>query len=130
MESKGLSKKTITPYATSDNSLTPLIDCYGIKVSAKFNESCLKQPNKLTYDYGSKVNIYNVYDIGASGSNNSDPTLKKCLLGAVTLTKKMQILKNMGILVMELDLIEDQASHFLWWIWSKCINFWSRDEFF
>ena len=85
-KSKGLSEKTITPYATSDNSLTPLIDYYGIKVSAKFNRSCLKQPNKLINIYN--VNIYNVYEIGASGSNNSDPTLKKCLLGAVTLTKK------------------------------------------
>ena len=37
---------------------------------------------------------------------------KNCLLGAVTLTKT-QILKNMDILVMELDLIEYQASHFL-----------------
>ena len=53
-----LSDETITPYATSDNSLTPLIDYYGSKVRAKFNKSCLKQPNKLTHDYGSTVNIY------------------------------------------------------------------------
>ena len=57
-KSKGLSDETITPYATSDNSLTPLIDYYGSKVRAKFNKSCLKQPNKLTHDYGSTVNIY------------------------------------------------------------------------
>ena len=31
-KSKGLSDETITPYATSDNSLTPLIDHYVIKV--------------------------------------------------------------------------------------------------
>ena len=55
---EGLSDETITPYATSDNSLTPLIDYYGSKVRAKFNKSCLKQPNKLTHDYGSTVNIY------------------------------------------------------------------------
>ena len=93
MESKGLSKKTITPYATSDNSLTPLIDCYGIKVSAKFNGSCLKQPNKLTYDYGHNVNVYIVYELGASSLNDSDPTLKNCLFGAVTLTKNADIEK-------------------------------------
>ena len=57
-KSKGLSDETITPYATSDNSLTPLIDYYGSKVRAKFNKSCLKQPNKFTHDYGSTVNIY------------------------------------------------------------------------
>ena len=50
-----------------------------------------------------------VFELGASGSNNSNTTLKNCLFGAITLTKT-QILKNMGILVMELDLIEDQAS--------------------
>ena len=86
-KSKGLSDETITPYATSDNSLTPLIDHYGSKVRVKFNKGCLKQSNNLTYDYGSRVNIYVVYEFGASGSNNSDPTLKNCLFGAVTLTK-------------------------------------------
>ena len=40
-KSKGLSDKTITLYATSVNSLTPLIDHYSIKVRAKFNGSCL-----------------------------------------------------------------------------------------
>ena len=60
-KSKGLSDETITPYATSDNSLAPLIDHYGTKGRAKFNESCLKQPNKLTYDYGHRVNVYIVY---------------------------------------------------------------------
>ena len=76
-KSKGLSDETITPYATSDNSLTPLIDYYGSKVRVKFNKGCLKQPNKLTYDYGRKVNIYIVYELGASSSNDSDPTLKQ-----------------------------------------------------
>ena len=75
-KSKGLSDETITPYATSDNSLTPLIDYYDSKVRVKFNKDCLKQPNKLTYDYGRKVNIYIVYKLGASRSNDSDSTLK------------------------------------------------------
>ena len=47
-KSKGLSDKTITPYATSDNSLTPLIDHYGRKVRVKFNRGCLKHSNNLT----------------------------------------------------------------------------------
>ena len=45
-KSKGLSDETIAPYATSDNSLTPLIDQYGSKVRVKFNKDCLKQPAK------------------------------------------------------------------------------------
>ena len=78
-KSKGLSDATVTPYATSDNSLTPLIDHYGTRIRLKFS-SCLKQPNKLTYDYGHKLNVYIVYELGASSSNDSDPTLKKMFI--------------------------------------------------
>ena len=70
-----------------------MIDYYDSKVRVKFNKDCLKQPNKLTYDYGRKVNIYIVYELGASSSNDSDPTLKNCLFGAVTLTKNADIEK-------------------------------------
>ena len=59
------------------------------------------------------MNIYITYELGASTSHSSNPTLKNCLFRAVTLTKKTLILKNKNILVMELDLIEDQAFHFL-----------------
>ena len=74
--------------------------------------SSLKQPNKLTYDYVHKVNVYIVYELGASSSTDSDPTLKNCIFGAITLTKNV-ILTNVGILVLVLDLIEDQAFNFL-----------------
>ena len=92
-QSKGLSDETIKPPATSDNSLTSLIDYYGSKVRVKFNKGYLKQPNKLTFDYGRKVNIYIVYELGAFSSNDSDPSLKNCLFGAVTLTKSADIEK-------------------------------------
>ena len=70
-----------------------MIDYYGNKVRVKFNKGCLKQSNKLTYDYGRKLNIYIVCELGASSSNNSDATPKNCLLGAVTLTKNADIEK-------------------------------------
>ena len=92
-KSEGVSDETITPYATSDNSLAPLIDHYGIKVRLKFNGSCFKQSNKLTYDYGHKVSVYIVYELGVCSSNDSDPTLKNCLFVAVTLTKITDIEK-------------------------------------
>ena len=92
-KSKGQSDETIRPYATSDNSLTPMIDYYGSKIRVKFNKICLKQPNKLTYSYGTRVKIYIVYELGASGSNDSNPTLKNCLSNAVTLTKNADIEK-------------------------------------
>ena len=86
-KSKGLSGETIKSPVTSDNSLTPLIDYFGRKTRLKFTKSCLKQTNRLTYTHGTIVNIYIVYQLGASGSNDNDPTLKNCLFGAVTLTK-------------------------------------------
>ena len=37
------------------------------------------------------VNIYIVYELGASSSYNNDPTLNNCLFGAVNLTKNADI---------------------------------------
>ena len=104
-KSKGLSDETITPYVTSDNSLTPLIDHYGSKVRVKFNKASLKQSNNLTYDYGSRINIYIAYEHGASSSNDSNPTLKICLFGRANLKKNTDIEKY-GFMVVGLDLIE------------------------
>ena len=39
------------------------------------------------------VNIYIVYKLAASSSHTSDPIIKKCLVGAVTLTKNADIEK-------------------------------------
>ena len=74
-------------------------------------KSCLKQ-DKVTFNHAKVVNIYIVYELGASSSSDSDPTLKNCLFGAVTLTKNADIEKY-GYLVMGLDLIEDQVFHSL-----------------
>ena len=89
-KSKGLSNEAIKPLATSDNSLTPLINYLGNKIRLKFSGSSLKQP-KLQCTHGTIVNIYIVYELGASDSNGNDPTLKNCLFGAVTLTKNAGI---------------------------------------
>ena len=78
-KSKGLSDKTITPHATSDNSLTPMIDYYGSKIRVKFTGSCLKQ-SKISYTHKKVINIYIVNELGASTSHNNDPTLKKLFI--------------------------------------------------
>ena len=39
------------------------------------------------------VNIFIVYELGASTSHSSDPTINNCLFGAVTLTKNADIEK-------------------------------------
>ena len=92
-KSKGLSAETIKPPSTSDNSLTPAVSYYGTKTRVKFTGSCLKQP-KISYTHGKVVNIYIVYELGASSSHNNDPTLKNCLFGTVTLTKNADIDKS------------------------------------
>ena len=51
----------------------------------KFNGSCLKQSNKLTYTHKTIVNIYIVYEL--AGSTQTIMILHNCLFGAVTLTK-------------------------------------------
>ena len=74
-QSKGLSDETIKPPATTDNSLPMLTDYYGAKTRVKFTGSCFKQA-KTSLAHGKIVNIYIVYELGASGSHNNDPTLK------------------------------------------------------
>ena len=56
----------------------------------KFTGSCLKQ-SVISYTHRKIVNIYVVYELGASTSNKNDPTRKNCLFGAVTLTKNAVI---------------------------------------
>ena len=76
-KSKGLSAETIKPSTTSDNSLNPALSYYGTKTRVKYTGSCLQQPN-ISYAHGKVVNIYIVYEVGASSSNVNDPTLKNC----------------------------------------------------
>ena len=67
-KSKGLSSESFKAISTSDNSLTPALNYYGTKTRVKFTGSCLKQP-KISYTHGKVVNIYIVYELGASSSN-------------------------------------------------------------
>ena len=89
-KSKGLFPESIKPPAMSDNSLTAALSYYGVKTRIKFYGSCLQQP-KVSYTHGTIINIYIVYELGASSSQSDDPTLKDCLFGAVTLTKNADI---------------------------------------
>ena len=90
-KSKGLFDESIKPPTTSDNSLAPAINNYGSKIRVTFARSCLKQSDKLSYTHGKIVNIYIVYELGASSSNDNDPILKNCLFGAVNLTENADI---------------------------------------
>ena len=84
----------------------------------------------MSHTQGKVVNIYIAYELVESSSHINDPTLKNCLFGAVTLTKNVGIdeyrYSGYGIG------FDRRGSFFIsrWWIWSKCISFWSRYEFF
>ena len=91
-ESKGLSNESIKPPTTSDSSLDPELNYYGTKTRVKFTRSCLKQSSHIL-THKKVVNIYIVYELAASSSHNSDPTIKNCLFAAVTLTKNADIEK-------------------------------------
>ena len=89
-KSKGLSDESIKPTTTSDKSLTRALSYYGTKTRVKFTGNCLKQ-SKFSYTHRKVVNIYILYELGASSSHVNDPTLNNCLFGAVTLTKNPDI---------------------------------------
>ena len=74
-QSKGLSNESIKPPTTTNSSLTPELNYYGTKIKVQFTGSCLKQP-KFTFTHKKIVNIYIVYEFGASTSHSSDPTIK------------------------------------------------------
>ena len=84
--SKGFSDEIIKPSTTSDNSLAPVLSNIGNKTRVKFDGGSLKQ-DKVTFTHVTIVNIYIVYEISFSDSNNSYTSLKKVLFGAFKLIK-------------------------------------------
>ena len=91
-KSKGLFNESITPPNTN---ISPSFDYVGNKIRIKFNGSCLKQSNKISYTHKNIINIYTVYEINKKDNTIfSDPTLKNCLFGTVTLTKNADIDKH------------------------------------
>ena len=69
-KSKGLSSETIELPSTSN--IGPIFDlCGGAKLRVKFIGGYLKQP-KVSYTHKTIVNIYIVYELGASRTKNPD----------------------------------------------------------
>ena len=127
-KSKGLPSESFKAISTSDNSLNPTLNYYGTKISVTFTGDCLKQ-QKITYNHGKVVNIYTVYSLGAFSSSYSDPTIKKCLFGSVTLTKNADIDKY-GYSGYGIGFDRRGSFSFPGVDLVKCNNFLSRCEFF
>ena len=94
--SKRLSNESIEPPTTSDNSLTPILNCYGSKRKVYFDRACLKQ-DKVTFNHGKIVNSYIAYEIitiaNINGNRNSNLTVQNALFEAVSLTKSADVNK-------------------------------------
>ena len=89
-KSKGLSDERINSNTASNHSITPELSYYGTKTSVKFSGSCLNQ-DKVTYNHGTIVNIYIVFEISKNYNISSYPTLENCLFGTVSLIKHVDI---------------------------------------
>ena len=89
-KSKGLSDGKINaPGTSSSNDQAPIwsMEYGGAGIRLKFKEDHLRQ-NKVTYNHGKIVNIYIVYQISSTFTNQSSLTLKNPLFGVVKITKK------------------------------------------
>ena len=79
---KGLSNESIKPLSTSNN--RPSLSYYPeSRIRVKFTRNCLIQ-DKIIFIHEKVVNIYIVFELGASASNIGDPTLKNRLFGTVS----------------------------------------------
>ena len=85
-----MSDERINSITTSNYSITPGLSHYGTKTRVKLSGSCLKQ-DKVTYNHGTIVNMYTVYEISKTFNISSYTTSENCLFGAVSLTKHVDI---------------------------------------
>ena len=89
-KSKGLSNESIKSPNTFNKILNPLQYYVGIKASVRFSGDCLKQ-EKITFNHGTIVNIYIVYEIEKSVNISSYPPPENCLFGAVKIKNKEHV---------------------------------------
>ena len=91
-QSKGISNESFKSLAISENTINPRLNYSGTKTRVQFAGSCLKQSYHI-FTHEKVVNIYIVYELGPSTSHTSDPTMKNCSFGALTLAKNADIEK-------------------------------------
>ena len=85
-----MSDEKLNSNTVFNHSAIPELRYYGTKIRVELKGSCLTQ-DKITYNHGTIVNIYIVYDISKNYNISSYPTLENCLFGAVSLTKHAEI---------------------------------------
>ena len=81
-----MSDENINSITTSNYSITQELSDYGTKARVKLRGGCLKQ-DKATYNHGTIIDIYIVYDISKNYNISSYSTLENCLFGNSSLIK-------------------------------------------
>ena len=89
-KSKRLPDEKTNSLTASNHIITTQISHYGTKARVKFSGSYLKQ-DKATYNDGTIVNVYVVYEISKNYNISSYPELENYFFGAVSLTKHADI---------------------------------------
>ena len=88
-----MSREKISSIITSSYNQAPSLAYNNVRIKLKFIGALLKQ-DKITYNHEPIVNIYMVYRLSPSITN--DITLENCLFGAVKLTKNLKITTYSG----------------------------------
>ena len=92
-QSKRLSDGKINAPGTSGNhDQAPILDYGGAGIRLKFKGDSFRQ-NKVTYNHGKIVNIYIIYEISSTLTNQSNFILKNSLFDAVKIRKNADIVK-------------------------------------
>ena len=104
-KSKGLSAQSIKSPTASDNSLTPALNCYGTKTRVKFTASCLQQ-RKVSYTHGTIVNIYIVYELGASSSLSVSLSLSRYLSLSLALSLSLSPSLSLSLSLSYLSMVK------------------------
>ena len=73
-----MSDRRLDANTASNYSITPELSFYVTKTRVEFNGSCLKK-DEVSYNYGTIVNIYIVYEISKNYNISSYPTLENSL---------------------------------------------------
>ena len=75
-----MSDESINALASSNDILNPSLNYIGSNIRVEIKGSCLKQDN-ITFNHGTTVNIYIVYEINKNFKISSYRILENCLFG-------------------------------------------------
>ena len=85
-----MSDESIKPPSAYNKILNPSVNYVITKARVELNGDCIKQ-DKISFDHGTVVKVYILYEINRNVNISSYSTLENSLFGAVKLTKHVNI---------------------------------------